>query len=147
MRRNKLCELQIFLNQTKNGVHDNNWLFQARRVFRDTTEGRYNVTVLADLVEQVEKFRKCDDFWKQTTECFELSREDICGVKEAVKYGVTLGLLSASGQCEENLCSLLRQFYVSWNVEEGSFCGFPWILGVVFVICSGNIEKYIFDFY
>lgn len=98
--------------------------------------------VIIDLTEHILKFRKIAEFWRET-EIFEISLEEHFAVKKIVKLGIASGLLSFSTQCEENLLLLLQQFYVSiMRVKQKSFTGFPWIIGVVFVICSGNIEKY-----
>lgn len=99
--------------------------------------------MIADLTEHLMKFRKIAQFWREEGADFtEMSLEEHLAVKKLVKLGVTSGLLSFPAQCEENLLSLLQQFYVSLNVKKKSFVGFPWIVGVVFIICSGNVEKY-----
>lgn len=99
--------------------------------------------VLVDLIEHMEKFRRSPDFWREegSAEYVKVSPEDCVAIKQIVKLGIHSGQLSFATQCEENLLSLLQQFYVSLNVKREGFVGFPWIVGVVFVICSGNIEK------
>lgn len=104
--------------------------------------------MIADLTEHIAKFRKVAQFWREecSEEYAEICFEEHCVVKKLVKLGITTGLLAFPAQCEENLLNLLQQFYVSLNVrKKKGFVGFPWIVGVVFVICSGNIEKFLFS--
>lgn len=97
-----------------------------------------------DLTEHMQKFRKTTDFWRDEsgTESCEVTAEECIAIKRIVKLGISLGLLSFAAQCEENLSFLLQHFYVSLNVKKAGFVGFPWIVGVVFIICSGNVDRF-----
>lgn len=54
-----------------------------------------------------------------------------------------LHLLQESPKNEENLAQLLRLSHSLKHKKGETFQGFDWFIATVFVLCGGNMERYV----
>ncbi|KAF2905643.1 hypothetical protein ILUMI_00533 [Ignelater luminosus] len=136
-------ELHKFLHESKNGLHDHSWSVQARRAFKASCKEKYKTSVIIDLVDQIPKIATQNNFtWPSSSSAvLGLFAEEQYGISLVTKFGIQIGVLQSSAQNEENLTLLLKQTRTFLNVEYEEFVGFDWFTSIVFLICSGNIEK------
>jgi hypothetical protein len=59
------------------------------------------------------------------------------------RYGVELHLLQENSKNEENLTQLLHLSHSLKYRKGETFQGFDWFIATVFVLCGGNMERYV----
>ncbi|XP_075235298.1 protein broad-minded-like [Lycorma delicatula] len=150
-------ELSKFLQETRNGLHDINWLKQARKAYRGGNNDEIKSTLLSDLVEQVRRAlnngvtnNDANTGIKWVTfedvEDISLFPEDYIGIQMTVRYGVLHRLLQVQSisQSSDNLAQLLKLTrYSLFNNQNWpqQFNGFDWFLATIYLVCCGNVEK------
>jgi len=83
--------------------------------------------------------------WPKTdpTEVVEPALQDKLGAELTLKYGLEQRLIQNSGQqTREQLLLLLRQSK-SFLQTTDSEMPFDWFVSTVFLLCGGNIERYV----
>lgn len=104
--------------------------------------------MIADLIEEMSKGRKASiPTPVDTSDNYELTDEDVMGINLITKCGVNLGLLTTSVTTQENLKHLMKQIKM---LEDFNCCctkKFNWFLGILYLSCCGNIERFISNLY
>ncbi|PNF39806.1 hypothetical protein B7P43_G03500 [Cryptotermes secundus] len=135
-------DIQRFLQDTKQGLHDASWLSHARRAYRASCSDDIKGSVLLDLLEQVAKLSSNSQYQLsaplQESKYGVLSPEECLGVQVVIRYGVELHLLQESPQNEENLTQLLCLLK---HRKCETFQGLDWFAATVFLLCGGNMER------
>lgn len=138
-------DLQRFLQDTRHGLHDANWLSHARRAYKASRTDDIKACVIVDLLEQVTKLNSNSESYlsapSQEAENDVLFPEEHLGVQVAIRYGVELHLLQENSKNEENLTQLLHLSHSLKYRKGETFQGFDWFIATVFVLCGGNMER------
>ncbi|KAJ4435630.1 hypothetical protein ANN_18246 [Periplaneta americana] len=138
-------DFQRFLQDTKQGLHDANWLSHARRAYKTSRNEEVKAFVLLELIDQVTKLNSNAETLSDLqleSEDNELLPEEKLGIQAVIRYGITCHLLQENQQNEDNLAQLL---YLSHSLtkhrKNETFQGFDWFVGTVFLLCGGNMER------
>ncbi|XP_021940589.1 protein broad-minded-like isoform X2 [Zootermopsis nevadensis] len=139
-------DFQRFLQDTKQGVHDANWLSHARRAYKASFNIDIKACVLIDLLEQAAKLScNSESYLNSPMQIYEsdvLFPEECLGIQVAIRYGLELHLLQENSQNEENLTQLI---HLSHNLLRHKKCetfqGFDWFMATLFLLCGGNVER------
>ncbi|GLV35386.1 hypothetical protein CBL_01464 [Carabus blaptoides fortunei] len=141
----RLNDFQRFLNDTRNNLHDQGWLYQARKTYRQCCGDTLKESVFIDLIQQVRLTvpnTKSYFIWPDNERILpELFPEDLVGISLIVRFGANNKILQPSFQYETVLAHLLKQVSSFLNIERDKFDGFDWFVGIVFLICGGNMER------
>ncbi|XP_066998631.2 protein broad-minded [Anabrus simplex] len=147
-RYKSYSDLQKFLQDTRKGLHDSNWLVRARKLFRTACQEPVKPVVLLELVEQV---AQCTPKTSVTInwpgsgldDGSILCDEEILAINMAVRYGCQSRLLQTCRPNTENLRQflLLTQTALNYRHNVPTFKGFDWFTATVFLLCGGNTER------
>ncbi|XP_024945813.1 protein broad-minded isoform X2 [Cephus cinctus] len=146
--RSSHSELNRFLQESKPGLRDNNWVTEARRAHRDS-RGPFKSSVIMDLLDEMQKAipmaEWTADFKWPTIKQIEgdlWSPEENQGVKLTLHYAEQNHLLESSPHIKENMKIFFRSAhnFVRYKRPD-KFQGFDWFLATVFIICNGNMEN------
>lgn len=141
-------ELTRFLQETRSGLHDGNWVKQVRKAYRSTncSEDIKGLTII-DLLDQILKVtndaNSCGIKWQNTeaAEKVTLFPEELLGVQFAVRYGSFHRLIQHTPQNADNLTHLLSLIKMCLGKNEEEYSGFDWFSATVYLLCSGSVEK------
>uniref|UniRef100_A0A1B6DV25 Protein broad-minded n=1 Tax=Clastoptera arizonana TaxID=38151 RepID=A0A1B6DV25_9HEMI len=139
-------EYMKFLQDTKTGLHDMNWLKQARKVYRMSSFDEIKTSTLIESLEQVRKcFSEVNNLIKwvpiEVAKKINLLPEDLLGVQFVLRYGAYHRLIQPTPQNAENLVLVISLIRASLGINSNEFVGFDWFAATVFLICSGNVER------
>lgn len=86
----KLSDMQKFLKETKQNLHDNNWILQVRRVFKGSLDEPVKEMVLVELLRQVKQHYMVAEnefHWPaQDAELRDLFPEEVLGISVVIKW-------------------------------------------------------------
>ncbi|XP_069678294.1 protein broad-minded-like [Periplaneta americana] len=138
-------DFQRFLQDTKQGLHDANWLSHARRAYKTSRNEEVKAFVLLELIDQVTKLNSNAETLSDLqleSEDNELFPEEKLGIQAVIRYGITCHLLQENQQNEDNLAQLLYMSHsLTKHRKSETFQGFDWFVGTVFLLCGGNMER------
>ncbi|KAJ9601036.1 hypothetical protein L9F63_000771, partial [Diploptera punctata] len=139
-------DLQKFLQDTKQGLHDANWLSYARKAYKSSRSDDVKACVLLDLLDQVAKLKLTSTSFLNEDNMDggsnTLFPEDYLAIKLAIRYGVSCHLLQENLQSEDNLAQLLIFSQGIFKKKNNiAFNGFDWFIATLFLLCGGNVER------
>ncbi|KAG7204911.1 hypothetical protein KM043_005304 [Ampulex compressa] len=141
-------ELEDFLQESRPGLLDNNWVNQIREA-HEALEGPLKNTVIVQLLEQMQKAiptaEWVDNFqWQDDTQCNSefWFPEEICGIDLTLNYAEQNKIMKNSTETRENLKRFIAASYAFIKYDKPKkFEGFDWFLATVFIVCEGDVIK------
>lgn len=93
--------------------------------------------------EWVEQFVWQDDI---TYDAYYWAPEDAHAINIALSYAEQREILKNDSDTQKNLRQFIYSAYIFIQYSKpSSFEGFDWFLATVFIICDGNLDKYVND--
>ncbi|PSN57250.1 hypothetical protein C0J52_02542 [Blattella germanica] len=138
-------DLQKFLQDTKQGLHDANWLSHARRAYKSSRNDDVKANVILDLLDQVPKLNSNSiSLFNEDNSDLDngtLYPEENHGIQLTLRYGVRCHLLLENSQNGDNLTQLILFPHSILKKKSDSFDGFDWFIATIFLLCGGNMDR------
>ncbi|XP_065212896.1 uncharacterized protein LOC135840337 [Planococcus citri] len=145
--RKKVSEIQKFLQETKHGLYDNNWLRQARKAFKASLSCNLKMSLMIELIEKSAKsIAKLSKVRKlvvtESTTNSKLRGEDYKGIELAIRFGTKNHVLQQNSANGENLAQVFKVIRNYCGREDSEqWVGFDCTLATLFIMCCGSIDK------